>query len=132
MAQGGTMKKVLLVILAIVIILFIAFGVTVFKMNEQLNQIDKTPIDISMVEDGVYEGQSETPLVKVTVRVSVSNGTITNVELLRHECGKGSIANGIVDVIKEKNDIEVDAVSGATFSSEVIKDAVRQALRNKK
>ena len=30
----------------------------------------------------------------------------------------------------EKNDIEVDAVSGATMSSEVIKAAVRDALRS--
>ena len=32
----------------------------------------------------------------------------------------------------EKDDVEVDAVSGATFSSEVIKDAVRNALRKGK
>lgn len=90
--------------------------------------MDKAPIDISQVADGVYEGESKTALVKVTVRGTVSDGEISNIELLRHECGKGAIANGIVDTIKEKNDIDVDAVSGATFSSKVIKDAVRKAL----
>ncbi|MCR4865338.1 MAG: FMN-binding protein, partial [Lachnospiraceae bacterium] len=49
-----------------------------------------------------------------------------------HECGKGKIANVIVEDMIEKDDVEVDAVSGATFSSEVIKDAVRNALRKGK
>ena len=31
--------------------------------------------------------------------------------------------------VKKDNTVEVDAVSGATMSSEVIKDAVRDALR---
>lgn len=39
-------------------------------------------------------------------------------------------ANAIVDNMVSKNDIEVDAVSGATLSSEVIKDVVRNALRS--
>lgn len=126
------MKKVLCIILVIVLIVLILFGVSLFKMKGQLDEMDKAPVDISRVADGVYEGESETLLVKVTVRVTVNDGAISNIELLRHECGKGTIANGITDTIKEKNDIEVDTVSGATFSSEVIKDAVRNALRNQK
>lgn len=35
----------------------------------------------------------------------------------------------VSDMIKD-NTVEVDAVSGATMSSEVIKDAVRDALRS--
>ena len=61
--------------------------------------------------------------------MTVSNGDISDIEILRHECGKGKIANVIVEDMVEKDDVEVDAVSGATFSSEVIKDAVRSALR---
>ena len=61
--------------------------------------------------------------------VSVSSVDISDIEILRHECGKGKIANVIVEDMVEKDDVEVDAVSGATFSSEVIKDAVRSALR---
>lgn len=125
----GKIKKVLYVILSLAVIFLIILGVIVLKMKGQLAEMDKTPIDISQVADGVYEGESETALVKVTVRVTVANGAIGNIELLRHECGKGAIANGITDTIKEKNDIEVDAVSGATYSSEVIKDAIRNALR---
>lgn len=68
-------------------------------------------------------------MVKVTVSVSVKNGTIENVDILKHECGKGKPADAIALDIVTENSTEVDAVSGATMSSEVIKDAVRKALR---
>ncbi len=126
------MKKVLLIILLFFAGMLAVFGIVFFNMKNELKKIDKTPVDISKVEDGVYDGNSETSLVKVSVRVTVCDGAISNIELIRHECGKGGIANGIVDTILERNDVEVDAVSGATVSSEVIKDAVRQALRSKK
>lgn len=99
------------------------------KMKNQLAQIDHTPVDISRVADGVYDGTSETQLVKVAVRVSVNSGTITDIEILRHECGKGAPAAVIIDDMKARNTVEVDGVSGATASGEVIKDAVRNALR---
>ena len=79
--------------------------------------------------DGVYEGESETELVKVKVSVEVKDGTIKDVKILKHDCGLGGPANALADKIKEKNDVEIDAVSGATASSKVIKDAVRKALR---
>ena len=112
-----------------VLFLFTICAVLVIRMNNQVKSFDKSVVDVSQVKDGVYEGHSETDMVKVDVKVTVSNGDISEIEILRHECGKGKIANAIVDDIVDKEDVEVDAVSGATFSSEVIKDAVRNALR---
>ena len=66
------------------------------------------------------------------VRVTVTDGKIENIEILEHQCGKGKPANAIAEEMARRNDIEVDAVSGATVSSEVIKDAVRNALRDEK
>ena len=127
------MKKAIriLIVTAGVFALFLITicAVLVIKMNSQVKSFDKSAVDVSQVEDGVYEGHSETELVKVDVKVTVSNGDISDIEILRHECGKGKIANVIVEDMVEKDDVEVDAVSGATFSSEVIKDAVRSALR---
>ena len=127
------MKKAIriLIVTAGVFALFLITicAVLVIKMNSQVKSFDKSAVDVSQVKDGVYEGHSETELVKVDVKVTVSNGDISDIEILRHKCGKGKIANVIVEDMVEKDDVEVDAVSGATFSSEVIKDAVRSALR---
>ena len=126
------MKKVLIGIAAVIVLFIILFLVIACKEYMEVNAIDKTPVNISEVEDGVYEGYSETSLVKVRARVTVTDGKIENIEILEHQCGKGKPANAIAEEIARRNDIEVDAVSGATVSSEVIKDAVRNALREGK
>ena len=126
------MKKVLIGIAAVIVLFFILFLVIACKEYMEVNTIDKTPVNISEAEDGVYEGYSETTLVKVRVRVTVTDGKIENIEILEHQCGKGKPANAIAEGMARRNDIEVDAVSGATVSSEVIKDAVRNALREGK
>ena len=36
----------------------------------------------------------------------------------------------MIPTMIQKNDVEVDAITSATYSSEVIKDAIRNALRN--
>lgn len=125
--------KIMLVIPAVLALLIITMcAVIVIRMNSQVKSFDRSEVDVSQVKDGIYEGRSETDMVKVDVRVTVSNGDISDIEIVRHECGKGKIANVIVEDMIEKDDVEVDAVSGATFSSEVIKDAVRNALRKGK
>ncbi|MBP5310656.1 MAG: FMN-binding protein [Lachnospiraceae bacterium] len=122
--------KILLMIPAVfALFIFTICAVIFIRMNSQVKSFDRSEVDVSQVKDGIYEGRSETDMVKVDVKVTVSDGDISDIEIVRHECGKGKIANVIVDDMVEKDDVEVDAVSGATFSSEVIKDAVRSALR---
>lgn len=123
------MKKLFKFLIIFTLVLISIFIIETIRMNNQVKNFDKTPIDISQVADGVYNGQSETDLVKVEVKVTVEAGAIKDIEILKHECGKGRPANVIVNDMVKKNDVEVDGVSGATFSSEVIKDAVRDALR---
>ena len=110
------------------VILFLVLTVF-FKMKNQIDAFDTTPVDIGKVADGIYEGYSETMMVKVRVRVTVKSGEITDIEILEHECGKGKPAEAMIETMTVDNTVEVDAVSGATASSTVIKDAVRKALR---
>ncbi len=123
------MKKKIKYIIVLLVFFISIFIIEIIRMNNQVKAFDKTPIDISQVADGVYNGHSETDLVKVEVKVTVEAGAIKDIEILKHECGKGRPANVIVNDMVKNNDVEVDGVSGATFSSEVIKDAVRDALR---
>ncbi len=124
------MKKALIGIgIALTLIIAMILGIGL-KESGEVKAFDTDPVNVAYIKDEVYEGSSETTLVKVQVRVTVSNGQIDNIEILKHECGKGMPANAIVEDMVSKNDIEVDTISGATVSSEVIKDAVRNALRN--
>ena len=127
----GKKKWLLLLIIPVVfaIIILSFIGIILGKMKKQLEQIDTSTVDISQVADGIYMGESETELVKVAVNVTVKDGKIENIDILKHECGKGKPAERIIESIIQKNNVEVDAVSGATVSSAVIQDAVRTALR---
>ena len=70
--------------------------------------------------------------VYAKVEVTVQNGVITNIDILEHKNGRGSSAEIVVDSIIEEQKIDVDAVSGSTNSSIVIKKAVENALTGEK
>ena len=123
-------KTLLAIVIVIAVIIISAVAIVCVRMSGQVKAFDKSGIDLSHVADGVYNGHSETDLVKVDVRVTVANGNIEDIEILKHECGKGHPADVIVNDMIKDDTVDVDAVSGATMSSEVIKDAVRDALRS--
>ena len=123
------MKKIFCVILGIVLLGTSGCLSLTASMKKRLAKIENEDIDMETVEDGIFEGHSELAPVKVDVKVLVKNHKLIKVELLRHECGLGHPADVIVDKMVEQNTWDVDAVSGATVSSEIIKNAVNKALR---
>ncbi|MDE6213252.1 MAG: FMN-binding protein [Lachnospiraceae bacterium] len=87
-----------------------------------------TNIDISDIPDGVYIGEYDVNVIYAKVEVMVKNGEITNINILEHRNERGKSAETVTDKIIEEQKIDVDAVSGATNSSTVIKKAVENAL----
>jgi uncharacterized protein with FMN-binding domain len=80
------------------------------------------------LRDGAYEGRHSF----VTVAVTIEEGEISEIEMVRHGGGGEEYAEMIEPLIGEivrKQSTEVDAVTGATVSSENLKRAVSDALR---
>lgn len=96
------------------------------QMYAQLDGVDVTAL--SEAADGTYEGNAETPLVKVRVEVTVENHALKEIRLLCHENGKGAPAEAMLPEMIFQNTSEVNGVSGATMSSKAIRAAVRDAL----
>lgn len=127
------MKKVGKILLGIVLFIGIIVGGMSLFMRHQINKtykrLDEVEIvDLSEVEDGTYEGIEETDLVKVTVVVTVKDHQMTDIQLIRHENGKGTPAEAIIPEMIRQNTSEVDEMTGATMSSKTIKTAVKNAL----
>ena len=122
--------KILLVIVCIIGIAVCGIGLAMKKQVSQMyEQLDAaTVVALDHVADGTYEGTAETPLVKVSVAVTVENHTLKDIQLLRHENGKGAPAEAMLPEMLRQNTSEVDTVSGATMSSKAIRAAVRDAL----
>ena len=81
---------------------------------------------------GAYVGVSENGMGgKLTVEVTVDENAITAVEVTGHAETAGISDPAIEKIpaaIKEANSTEVDSISGATITSDAIKEAVANAL----
>lgn len=81
--------------------------------------------------DGVYEGEGEGFGGTITVSVEVVDGKIASVDIVDHGETDGVSDPAIEEIpaaIVAGNSTDVDAVSGATYSSEGIMEAVENAL----
>ena len=84
------------------------------------------------LNDGVYTGSGQGFNGPIRVRVTVSGGNITNVEILSHsdDAPYFNRAKAVIGRLLGKPGKSVDTVSGATYSSRGIIYAVRNALAN--
>ncbi len=91
------------------------------------------PVDTlppSTVADGVYEGRYSNWPNSASVTVSVKDGRITDIVVVRHVASWiGKKAEPVIPArIIATQSTRVDAISGATNSSRVIMNAVQDAL----
>jgi len=114
----------------IILLIFAGFMITGCSTAYR-NIMVQTP-DLAQITDGVYRGfynQSGTP-VRVTLDVHVQDGRITGIEIIEHRSSsRGKKAEGIVETVVKKQSLEVDAVGGATASSNAILKAIEIALQ---
>jgi len=87
------------------------------------------PIDESRLKDGIYQGESSKGPNSVRVEVEIINHKIQKVNVLKNTGWKSPRAVPVIpNRIVEEQSTKVDAVSGATNSSNVIMNAVQDAL----
>jgi len=87
------------------------------------------PLNPGLVADGVYEGSATVWPVKAVVKVAIENKRIARIDILEHRTMLGGPAEEVIPAkIIEKQSTNVDAVSGATMSSDAIMNAVESAI----
>ncbi|TAH46246.1 MAG: FMN-binding protein [Treponema sp.] len=99
-------------------------------LTQNIDSLEITTPDLSLVRNGTWEGSCKTSLVSAKTAVTVDSGKMTAISILEHENGLGGKAEGITSRVVEKQSLEVDAVSGATHSSRVILKSVQNALES--
>ena len=127
-------KRVLIgILIAIVVIALVGF-IFIIKTNADLQQVSKAKIenvDLGKVADGNYQGEFSVFPISVELKVSVLNHKITNIVIEKHINGHGKPAEKIVDRVIATQSLQVDAITGATYSSKVILKAIEDALAHK-
>lgn len=95
---------------------------------------EKPPLDVSKLPDGTYQGEAQGMNGAIKVSVTVQGGKIAEVKVLEHKETPGLCDPAIDRVPKQivaTQSLEVDTISGATFTSKGIIEAVANALRSK-
>ncbi len=109
-----------------------AEGTAEGNQEEELEEIIKGEFDLA---DGVYQGIGTGYAGSITVAVTVKDRQIASIEVLKAEAEDQVFFNrakSIIDRIMERQSLDVDTVSGATYSSRGILRAVKNALTGEK
>lgn len=125
--------KVLLIILVVLAVIIIA-GTVTFKnldngLKDFLSEVVIEPVDLKRIADGTYRGKTDAGIIQVKLEVDVKDRRITDIRILQHRNGQGGDAEQLIPRIILEQRVDLDTVSGATYSSLAILDAVEGALR---
>lgn len=125
-----TIVCVIVVIILVGILVLAIYLKSVADYKHAVSEISIEDICISDVSNGVYIGECDVNFIYAKVEVTVHEGRIMSIRILDHKNERGQSAEVVVERIVSEQKIDVDAVSGATNSSTVLKKAVENALKN--
>lgn len=88
-----------------------------------------------LLQDGKYYSEVEGAQGKMVVEMRVRDGFIDRIDVVKHNENVGIVEAAFDKLKKEmikKQSAEVDSIAGATESSDALKDAVRECIRQAK
>ncbi len=101
---------------------------------EEVKEIVEPQLDL--IPDGTYDGTSDAGMhPDLKVSVTLEGGKIIDVKVISHDETEGisdPAIEGIPLAIVKENKTNVDVISGATYTSDAIMDATRNAFENAK
>jgi uncharacterized protein with FMN-binding domain len=126
------LKVILFVFLAFVILIAgVAFFLT--RGLDEVSKVDISSIDASNVKDGTYEGTYESGRWSNTVTVTVKDGKITDIQVKDDVTfPQKGLSDEIFKRVMDKQNANVDAVTGATVTSKAYMKAIEDALKSGK
>lgn len=123
-------KKWLLIFGIIVGVFIIGMFYYAMAGMQEIKEMVITDIDLSQVKDGVYTGEFKGNRWSNTVEVSVEGHKITEVKIL-DDVGIPipEISKKLIESIKEKQSLNVDAISQATINTKAYLKSIENALK---
>lgn len=129
------MRRFLKIILVFILVLVIAGAGLMYYLQKELEKVVLSPVEnvnLMEMDDGVYKGSYGTFPISVIVDVTLKDHKITEIDIVEHSNGQGEPAEVITKKVIEKQSMEVDSISGATYSSKFILKAIEDALTKEK
>ena len=117
--------------MALALICLMAGGFMISRKKTRLREATSLPfyqIEMSEVEDGIYEGQTMTSFLHLKLRIEVENHQLKKIDVLENDGIDGETARPIIEKMIAKNEVVVSAVKGAELGSLVYISCVSTAL----
>ncbi len=104
------------------------------NIKEDTQEEEQKAVGLFELEDGVYKGSGTGFAGDITVSVQIQDKKIVSIDIIRFSDDEAFFlrAKAVIDIIIEGQTLDVDTVSGATFSSRGIINAVKNALTGEK
>lgn len=104
------------------------------NIKEDTQEEEQKAVGLFELEDGVYKGTGTGFAGDITVSVQIQDKQIVSIDIISFSDDEAFFtrAKAVIDIIIEGQTLDVDTVSGATFSSRGIINAVKNALTGEK
>jgi uncharacterized protein with FMN-binding domain len=125
-------KNILLSVLILVGCAVLTCGILAFSMFMGIKSAYNSirPLKLTEISDGVYNGSAGSFIITADLDVTVENHRITNIKINRQVCSSSHRALDTITFIMDRQEANVDAVSGATWTSRSLMAATYDALQN--
>lgn len=87
-------------------------------------------VDLGTLEDGKYIGVCQNKLLFAVVQVEVKDHEIMGIEVIEHKASYMEQAEQIARAVSSSQSLEVDAITGATLTSDTVLKAIENALES--
>lgn len=121
-------KKTLLYLLTAAVALCAGFATTALLLRPQRLEIGT--IDLHAVQDGDYIGVCQNKILFAVVKVKVQDHKLADIEIVEHKASYMEQAERVAGAVCSAQSLEVDAITGATLTSDTVLKAIENALVN--
>lgn len=122
----GKWKKAVPYLLTIVVTICVCFAVVAVVLRPQTLSIGT--VDLNTVADGEYIGVCQNKILFAVVKVEVQDHKITDIEVVEHKASYMEQAEQIAGAVSSAQSLDVDAITGATLTSDTVLKAIENAL----
>lgn len=121
-------KKTLLYLLTAAVALCAGFAITALLLRPQRLEIGT--IDLHAIQDGDYIGVCQNKILFAVVKVKVQDHKLADIEIVEHKASYMEQAERVAGAVCSAQSLEVDAITGATLTSDTVLKAIENALVN--